>query len=216
MTGVLPADSTNNMQKLENEPSKMKPKFIDPPQHRRRSFRPFWLYLCTLAPCILVSLTAPTNVLEQWPLAARYVSFIAQFIPSIERVAAISTFPEVSRLIVAIAWSVVPFQILYFFLSKNVRLDVDRIRMRPWLFGLAITVGTTAFMTMLFMVGSFSAADIDGRSVGSMSLRILSTSRLGLGIGAGLFSTFFSLMSTLLLMFCWHIPQIYLPTRKRS
>jgi hypothetical protein len=177
-------------------------------------FHPLGLYLCTLVPCILVSLEAPRNVLEQWPFLARYVSFIAQFIPSIEKIAAISIFPEVSRLIVAMAWSVVPFQILYFFLSKNVRLDVDRIRMRPWLFGLAITVGALASMTMLFRAGSFNAADIEGRSVGRMSLRILSTSRLGLGIGAALFSTFFSLMSTLLLSFCWHIPQIYFPTRK--
>jgi hypothetical protein len=130
-------------------------------------------------------------------------------VPSIARLTAISTFPQLTALVLSLAWSAVPFQVVYFLTSRNVKLDADRIRTRPWLFGFAIVIGAVGFMAMLFFMREFTLADISGETKASRTLRFITTSRLGLVANAGLFSTFFSMMATLLLLFCWHIPEGY-------
>ena len=68
----------------------------------------------------LVAVLVPKNVLTQYRFLQDYVAATGAFIPGVERLAAVSSFPEVTRLVVSLLWTFVPiFIAVYCF---NVRV----------------------------------------------------------------------------------------------
>ncbi len=81
---------------------------------------------------VLVGLLAPLDTLSRWPSLAWLVSTVERFVPSISQWAAVSEFPEVTRVFFAVAWVLAPIQAaLAYSLPAVHRQMVNHWRSRP-------------------------------------------------------------------------------------
>ena len=79
-------------------------------QDMRRSLskeNPFYLVMFTVV-CLspLLAYSLPENVPTAWPWAKSFAELMSRMIPAIERLTALSQFPEVTRLFMSLQWAI--------------------------------------------------------------------------------------------------------------
>lgn len=167
-----------------------------------------WIYLLVLAPVLLVALFAPPNVLSGFPAVDQYTLLMRDMFPMIDRLASVSQFPEVTRLVLSIEWTLVPVQTVLFLIIMSKSIDLTPLRERRAFIGimLPVIVGTMLWSTAVFW--DVTTWDLyDGKS-GSL-LRLVSTTRVGLAIGSSLVMTLTAFFIAYFLVWIRFIPRVY-------
>jgi hypothetical protein len=168
-----------------------------------------WIYLISIIPATTVALLAPDNVLSQHPSLDHLTMILRNLLPSIDRLAVVSSFPEVTRLVLAVEWTILPIQTILFIVFRTYAVKVDLLRERRFLiaFGLPILVGV--FVWCVALLYEVTPTDLQGNLLNESLLRSVSTSRLGLGIISSIFLSGTALVVGVLLVWARLIPHVY-------
>jgi hypothetical protein len=152
-----------------------------------------WFYLASIVSSIVIALFAPNDVLTKHSYMQAYVSIFAQFVPSIDKLAAVSSFPEVTQLVLSVMWSLIPIQIAIFFRNPGYTPNMEMIRKKRPFFIPGLAIFAACFYGIYFLF-DVTTADLEKDMLNTQMLRFASTSRFGLGILAGCCGTATSLM----------------------
>jgi len=158
---------------------------------------------------VSVALSAPQDVITRSRFLHEYVAVSGSVIPGIERLAAVSSFPEVTRLVVSLMWTFVPvFTAVYFVKVRIPENAWANFRKRAFYFTFALVV--VAISVVLFAVlHDMTPEDLKGGRISRGVLRAMSTSRVGLGLIAGFFSAGIAMMVYTVFICLINVPRIY-------
>jgi hypothetical protein len=172
-----------------------------------------WCFSVAMLLLVLVAVIIPRDVITKYPVLQEYIALIGAAIPGIERLAAVSSFPEVTRLVVSLMWTLVPvFTAVYFLKVQVPESFFTRYRERPFFFGFG-TVVVAISVVLLAVLYDITPEDLKGGLINETVLRTISTSRIGLGLIAGFFSAGIAGMIYVVLMWLLNLPRIYFSKR---
>ena len=174
-----------------------------------------WIYLISVLPAVVSALLVPSDVVTRYPLVQTYTSVCRALIPSIDRLTAVSSFPEVTQLVLSITWSLVPLQTVLFLLNGTYVPKFELWRQRRLYVGFLMIV---VAICMVFMVVLFelTAHDLEGNLLNEWLLRSVSTSRFWLGLTSGFLVSGLALLIGMLLFFLRYFPLIYFQDQRGS
>jgi hypothetical protein len=162
---------------------------------------------------VLVAVIVPQDVITRNRFLHDYVAVSGTVVPGIERLAAVSSFPEVTRLVVSLMWTLVPvFTALYFVKVQVPEIFFARYREKPFFLTFA-TVVMAISIALLAVLFDITPEDLKGGLINESVLRAVSTSRIGLGLIAGFFSAAITMMVFLVLVWFFNLPRIYFSKR---
>lgn len=162
---------------------------------------------------VLVAVIVPQDVITQYRFLQDYIAVSGAVIPGIERLAAVSSFPEVTRLVVSLMWTLVPiFTVVYFLKVQVPDVFFVRFRQRPFFFNFLIVVVAIS-VVLLAVLFDIAPEDLKGGLINETVLRAISTSRMGLGLITGFFSAGIAMMVYVVLMWLLNLPRIYFSKR---
>lgn len=133
---------------------------------------------------VLVALFASPTVLTDSPALSTFTDFMASLVPGIDRLAKVSSFPEVTRFTSAVLWASVPVQALLCFYPGVFVTRFDLLRKKK-------TFGVIAWMTcpLLIAMPAFipepKLENFARTTLYNMALRSVSEDRLWLGVLGG-------------------------------
>lgn len=168
-----------------------------------------WVYLLSIVPAVFIALLVPENVLSQSPGLEQLTGLFRQFVPAIDRLAAVSKFPEVTRLVLTIEWALFPLQTILFVINKSYAVRVDEWRKRRFFITSCLLLFASILFWAVFFLYDLDIADLQGGMFSEWLLRSLSTSRVGLGTISSIFLSGTALIAGLLCVWARFIPQIY-------
>jgi hypothetical protein len=177
------------------------------PEKRRASEA--WIFLLLLVPALIVALFTPASVLSSFPILEKFTSIFRDISPAIDRLAGVSSFPQVTKLVLSVEWTLVPAQVALFYLRLNPSFDLDNFRARRAYLTVVMFLLLGTFVWSTVMLFDVTPADLKGGMYGETLLRLACTSRLGLAVVTSLS---ISVTALLLAIFCiWvrHIRDIY-------
>lgn len=149
-------------------------------------------FLVSIILSTLIALFAPVDILARHSISAQAANALGAVVPGIARLAAVSSFPEVTQFVMTVAWGViVPLQIGLYFLSP-LNVNIKAFFEHPLLLRIVSVIAVAAGLWWVFALYAIAPSDLEGYSLHSMILRQISTSRLGLGFWTGIFTTFFA------------------------
>jgi len=185
----------------------------EPRLHRRRDN--VWIYFISVLPAVAIALLAPSDVVTRYPLIQAYTSVCRALIPAIDKLTAVSSFPEVTQLVLSITWSLVPLQTVLFLVNGTFSPKFELWRQRRFYAGFLMIVVTIcmAFMVVLFDI---TPRDLEGNLLNEWVLRSVSTSRFWFGLITGLLVSGVALFTGMLLVFLRYFPFIYFNKWGRS
>lgn len=143
-----------------------------------------------LASSILLGLTvavmSPNSVLTDSPMLRAFTDFIASLIPGIDRLAKVSSFPEVTRFTSAVLWATVPVQALVFAYPGVYVPRFEMIRQKKILmfFGWLI-MPLVVLMIASVSIRELSIEELARKDIYHWGLRSVSESRMWLGLIGG-------------------------------
>jgi len=159
---------------------------------------------------VFVALVVPQDVVTRNRFLHDYVALSSTVIPGIQRLAAVSSFPEVTRLVFSLMWTLVPvFTAAYFFKVQVPEIFFTRYREKPFFLTFA-TVVMAISIVLLAVLFEITPEDLKGGLINESVLRAVSTSRMGLGLIAGFFSAGIAMMVFVVLAWFFNLPRIYL------
>lgn len=133
---------------------------------------------------IVLALSLPEDALMRWPWARVFTDAIAGFIPAIDRITVLSSFPQVTRLFGSIFWALVPAGVLLLVaFPEPVKLDIGSLRAHRWRTALGVPMLALAMLAfMYFFPLGTTAGDLrDPTGHGEWLIALMSTSRFWLG-----------------------------------
>lgn len=87
------------------------------------------IFISTVIACSL-----PENALSRWPTSAVFTDFVAGYVPAIDKLAALSQFPQVTRLFLALLWGVAfPLLMILILLTKPQENHLRRMKAPEWI-----------------------------------------------------------------------------------
>ena len=168
-----------------------------------------WIYLISIVPATAIALFSSHDVLNQHPLLNQYTSIVGRIIPSISRLAAVSSFPEITRLVLSAEWTLLPVQIVLFLLKRSYIIRVEEWQERKLFKVFCLLIFSSVLLWSAIFLYEVTPEDFKGRMLNEVLLRGLSTSRIGLGIISSIFMSGTALIIGLLLLWARYIPHIY-------
>lgn len=164
----------------------------------------------------LVAATAPQDVTTQYRFLQDYVAVSGSVVPAVERLAAVSSFPGVTRLVISLMWTFVPIFLAVYLLKMRVPESFFvQFRQRPLFLTFAIVIVAISVVLLAFLY-EITPDDLAGWLINESVLRAVSTSRLGLGLIAGFLSAGIAAMLYLVLIWLLNMRRIYFPERGGS
>jgi hypothetical protein len=162
----------------------------------------------------LVALLAPEDVISRYPLLQTYTAACRAVIPGIDRLARVSSFPEVTRLVVSMMWTAVLILAVMYVLKLKVPGDgwEQYSGRRPYL-TLTIIVMALSVVSVAVLY-EIEPEDLRGGMLNERVLRGLSTSRLGLGMITGFFASGMALLLWVLLRWLRDFRTLYFAKRE--
>jgi hypothetical protein len=162
---------------------------------------------------VLVSVLVPEDVIAQYRFLQDCIAVTSMVIPGVERLAAVSSFPEVTRLVVSLMWMLVPVFTAFYVLKMEVpERYFERFRESTFFLTFA-----TVIVALLLVLGAvlydITPDDLVGGMLNETVLRTVSTSRIGLGLIAGFFAGGFAGMLYCVLIWAFNLRRIYFPKR---
>jgi hypothetical protein len=131
---------------------------------------------------ITIASILPADVELRFPHLRAFAAFMADVIPSIAHLAAVSAFPQVTRVFLAIAWASVPVIAMTTLYSPVFSPDWDKIGRHP-----VLVIGGMLLLSAAFIAGAVWFPPIDparfDNAAGTMLvIKAISTSRVWLGV----------------------------------
>lgn len=162
-----------------------------------------WLIYGAIAVSTLVTFLLPDTPISRWPWTAVPADFAARYVPAIRKLAAISKFPELTRLYLSLQWLVVtPVLVLAAVLSEE---QPDRLRNLGvpgyflWIAPLiGVVMGWTLIALPFLPPESRILYECEAHPV-NQAICVMSESRLWLGFFGVLISIMFTLVVAALL-----------------
>lgn len=179
------------------------------PPSGERSTASAWIFLVLLIPALLVALLAPENVLSSFPKVDKFTTIFRDFLPAIDRLAAVSTYPELTRLVLSVEWTLVPAQVGLFYICLSRSFDADAFRARRTYLTLIMFLLLGSFLWSTTVFFDATPSDLQGGMYGERLLRLASTSRLGLAIVTSLGISVTALFMAVSCLWVRHLPDIY-------
>lgn len=169
-----------------------------------------------LIPALMVGLLAPENVLSSFQAANKFAGIFRYALPAIDRLAAISSYPDVTRLVLSVEWTLVPLQVALFYVRFSPSFNLDGFRARRTYLTLVmfLLLGTFLWSTTIFF--DATPSDLQGGMYGESLLRLASTSRLGLAIVTSLGISVTALFIAVFCIWVRHIREIYFDHQRGS
>jgi uncharacterized membrane protein YfcA len=158
---------------------------------------------------VLIAIFVPRQVITQYPILQDYIAVSRSLIPGIERLAAVSSFPEVTRLVVSAMWTLVPiFVAVYLLKVQATKRFVEHVRQRRFFhtFGIVVIAISVVLLAVLYDI---TPQDLEGGLLNETVLRTISTSRMGLGLITGFFSAGIAMLVYMVLIWLLNLPRIY-------
>jgi hypothetical protein len=139
-----------------------------------------------VAACVIViglvsSLATPATSLDRVATLRTFAEFMGSLVPSIDHLAGLSAFPQVTRLSLSILWASTPLQVIVLVWTPGSIFSVEHIRKKL----LPITLLYLSFVPAVIAFALFLlGADVDlaGRGVYTRTIRVMSNSRIALGL----------------------------------
>jgi len=166
----------------------------------------------SLVPAVLIAVFAPHDALAKYAAIHNYVSICEALVPGIKRLARVSSFPEVTELVLSITWTLVPVQVLLCLIWEPLRPNWQRIRERRFYFTCSLIVAGSA-VVMLALLFDITPSDLEGGMFNEQLLHSVSTSPLWLGVIAGVMVSSVALLLYAILFALRHFPTIYLSSK---
>lgn len=166
------------------------------------------LFLLTILAAPIIAYAIPENVLMRWHAAAIYADLIARYVPAIDKLTAISQFPQVTKLFMALLWGVVVpfFFVMCLFISPQEN-SLRKMQTPAWV----IVVAPFCVVAMCWMILFLPFVDATSRvelvcnaTPFEEGICLLSDSRFWLGI----FSTASSCAVAIFAAAMFHWPKI--------
>lgn len=150
------------------------------------------LFLLTMLVAPIVTYAIPENALMRWSAAATYADFVARYVPAIDKLTAISQFPQVTKLFMALLWGIVVpfFFVMCLFISPKAN-SLRKMQAPAWV----IVIAPLCVIAMCWMILFLPFVDATSRvellcnaTPFDEGICLLSDSRLWLGIISTAFS----------------------------
>lgn len=122
---------------------------------------------------LAVALLVQEDVVAGHPWVHAYTKFFREAIPAIDRLAGVSPYPELARLVFSLMWTLVPI-LMVFYLKTGAQALAGRFHRRP-------LYATIPALCLALLAASFFAKP-------ESALLAWSDSRLGLGLFAGFYA----------------------------
>jgi len=171
---------------------------------------------CTAISLALLSALAlllPDDAISRYALLRDYTTLCRTFIPGIDRLARVSSFPEVTTVVVSVMWTLVPFLTAIYFLRTRIPIEFwQRVRRNRFYFAFSIIVVVVS-IGLIVVIYDVEPNDLEGGLLNERILYGVSTSRLGLGLVAGLFLSAIAPLLCMVLMWLTNIRHIYFEQR---
>ena len=172
-------------------------------------------YLVMIVPVATVAFVTPIDVFKQLPFLDQLTAPIGQLLPSIERLAGISSFPDVTRLVLSLSWALFPIQVCLFLLFRVIHIEVSTIYARR--LGMAFMV---AVSFVLFFWGhlffEFSAEEMNDKGIAASLISLTSTSRIGMGLTVGVIMSGVGWTIAMICIWLWYVPHVYFNYRGKT
>lgn len=174
-----------------------------------------WIILLGLIVTTMPATLVPDDVLSRFAILDGYANLLGDLIPSINALASVSVFPEVTRLVLACAWTCAPVQTLLLLLSGSAVFDLGYLRRRRFFYAFLLSVALIV-VTTLALFQYVDPSDLVGNTLSERVLRSMSTSKLALGLIAGCAAI--TIAGTLCLLIVWLklFPKIYLDVKEKD
>lgn len=148
------------------------------------------LVLAPIAIIPVVSLLTPEAAFSRQSVLGLIADGIALGIPSINHLAKVSRFPELTKGIWGLAWLFVPLQVFVAVRSPVFLHYTDaEVRRRIWISPVAAVILLSAIVYVTVRFWPITNTDLDGYRLHRQALGWSSESRLGLGVLAGFVCT---------------------------
>lgn len=131
-----------------------------------------------------VALLAPVSVLTDSPMLSSFTDFVASIIPGIDRLAKVSSFPEVTRFTSAVLWASVPAQALLCFYPGVFVPRLDLVKKKK-IFSAIAWLSLPLLVLMPAFIPEPKLENFARTTLYHMGLRSVSEDRLWLGILGG-------------------------------
>lgn len=167
-------------------------------------------FACSMGLQLAVALLVQEDVIAGHPWVQAYVAYCREWIPAVDRLAGVSSFPELTRLVISLMWTLVPMlAFVYWQKSDAMQAVVHRFRERPVYF---------TFLLLVPVVGVASALHpfFDAEGVSASLVRAATGSRLGLGLAAGVFGPAIAFAACILLLWLVNFRTIYLGGERQA
>lgn len=151
---------------------------------------------------VLLAWTLPADLYDRSQAARTFADAIAKVVRGIDEFAAISSFPGVTRLVLATLWVCVPFVAMYIAFAPGVlKWDSARLHAMPRLVRWAI-VGLFILVSIVApILITFDPDVLHSDTFFDLIVRFASTHRLGLGLVAGSYCAVSALFLSLLTIY---------------
>ena len=176
-----------------------------------------WHICVSLIPSLAAPLLAPENVLSRYGFLREFVSLCSSAIPGIARLATVSSFPEVTKLVLSVSWTLVIVQtIQYLSMGRTPRRFWLRFqnRLQNRLYWTAMVPLLVSIVVGYIQLFDITPEDLKGGMMGERTLRWISGSRFGLGVMAPICMSTIALFIYLVLSWFRDIPWIYFHAKR--
>ena len=161
-----------------------------------------------------LALLVPQDVISRHGLLQSYTAVCRGVIPGIERLAAVSSFPQVTILVVSVMWTLVPVSTgVYLFRMHGAGQFVEQFRKKLF-FGTFCACVVALSIVLLAVLYDITPGDLEGRLINENVLHAVSTSRMGLGLVAGFFLSGVALLLFMVLLWLLNVRNIYFPVSR--
>jgi hypothetical protein len=172
--------------------------------------------IATLIVGIALALFIPENVLSVYGALRSFVEFMASLIPSINNLAKLSAFPEVTKLVLSWTWAIAPIVFIFFLydflptpLSAETLARYERYK-------IVLTLSVYIFLPAMIFAAAVLLGDLtprqSGGTVGDAVDRSMSESRLWLGVVASCISLMIGFILTIIVLWTRLIPFLFRKT----
>ncbi len=159
---------------------------------KRISFAAEAIFASSVLLGVVLALFSSPTVLTDSPMLSGFTDFVASIIPGIDRLAKVSSFPEVTRFTSAVLWASVPVQALLCFYPGVFVTRLDLLRKKK-MFGIIAWIACPLLIAMPAFIPEPKLENFARTTLYNMALRNVSEDRLWLGAlgGAVAFSVAF-------------------------
>lgn len=133
---------------------------------------------------VVLAFVIPDSILKDYPQLRYFTDVMVEIVPSIEQLARVSRFPEVTLVFSAMIWPLFPiFFGIFLFVPGMLRTKdyiVEHARKKKWIFALAVPV----FIAMVYWLTHMEVkpGDLEKATMGGTILRAVSESRFWMGL----------------------------------